>query len=97
DGHVTGVQTCALPISTIYVNGLEVSNLRGGGNGIASGNMQVSISGGLIYLYANDFIELYCWQGSANTCTLGGITGPGGDNCSLRSEERRVGKECKIK
>src|SRR5690625_5454956 len=68
DGHVTGVQTCALPISFVAATSPAPPG-RGGQGGSSSGR-----GGG----------------------SVGGPVGePGAADAWIRSEERRVGKECR--
>src|SRR5690625_7401187 len=73
DGHVTGVQTCALPI---YVE-LDRDQSNYLGNVLRLG------AGGRVLVFNGRDGE---WQG-----LIGGRKRPD----SLRSEERRVGKECR--
>src|SRR5690625_7512761 len=73
DGHVTGVQTCALPISDVGVVVATVRALK-----LHSGR-HVVVAGRPLptEMLAENPDDVYA----------------GGDN--LRSEERRVGKECR--
>src|SRR5690554_7057481 len=76
DADVTGVQTCALPISV---------------NPIAYGNDVVDQTGtGLI----DDIVTVCDWVNRADHISVLIITGAG-SAFSARSEERRVGKECR--
>src|SRR5690348_17764058 len=76
DGRVTGVQTCALPISGLINN---------------------------FYGLRNFFNHIYSYVGSKNFGFLINAVGIGlsddiyawGNVKSIRSEERRVGKECR--
>src|SRR5690625_8038186 len=70
DGHVTGVQTCALPISKSSFNGKYVPN--------ASNESKYSTGCSKVTFNVK--------SSSASTLNSSG---------SLRSEERRVGKECR--
>src|SRR5439155_3512971 len=93
DGHVTGVQTCALPISPqaaalVERGGLgRGTALRGdGGSGLRrgggfTGERQQALGGG-----ADDFQVL-----------RRAFRGPGDQRGGARSEERRVGKECRCR
>src|SRR5207253_6509848 len=95
DGHVTGVQTCALPISCVgggsnamgifypYIKHLKVRliGVEAAGEGLASGRHAASLCAGKPgVLHGN---RTYLLQ-DAN----GQIT---------RSEERRVGNECRAR
>src|SRR5439155_10924625 len=77
DGHVTGVQTCALPIS--FQCGFNAAELIL--------NAQFSPSH-LLLLLRNS-------RGLGRN-TLGGVSAsPNSEHRRQRSEERRVGKECR--
>src|SRR5690606_39502356 len=82
DFHVTGVQTCALPILE------EISNLTGvplvlhGGTGIPLKDIQKAISLGTAKINVNTENQM------AQTKVVRQV---------LRSEERRVGKECRYR
>src|SRR5207253_5588687 len=77
DGHVTGVQTCALPISPFLEKGVGclLAEKRGPGS-LFSGHSREKRDPGPIFsaLFRDD--------------------GRGG---AVRSEERRVGKECRCR
>src|SRR3546814_2304401 len=75
---VTGVQTCALPISEGEA-GNELSLEREVGQPAGGTVGSVGASG---------------FSGSVGASTGGGIMVSGGRVSSVRSEERRVGKEC---
>src|SRR5207253_4020481 len=79
DGHVTGVQTCALPISPYA---LPVSGRRGYGS---VGPIRAARK----ERCEHAALKLRCRRGKAGGATGGGTTSP------KRSEERRVGKECR--
>src|SRR5690606_40033385 len=68
DFHVTGVQTCALPISNIYI--------------FLFGNISVQLVSSKLQLEER-YEVLALWQLAPNLLRL------------VRSEERRVGKECR--
>src|SRR5439155_9001501 len=75
DGHVTGVQTCALPIST-----LPTSASRRHGGSTATGWLRV------------------CSVASPVSCAAARLKSsiwPVASMATTRSEERRVGKECR--
>src|SRR5439155_14276050 len=69
DGHVTGVQTCALPI---FAGGRRSVRRGGGGAGTRLVAMRV--------------VEVRRAKGEERA---------GGERAEERSEERRVGKECR--
>src|SRR5207253_5572093 len=93
DGHVTGVQTCALPISLVFV---EVKT-RGGEEfgrpfeAIAADQQRRISRGALAWLRMLDNPEIL-FRFDVVEVILGRNTKP-----QLRSEERRVGKECKLR
>src|SRR5689334_24420622 len=74
DGTVTGVQTCALPIS--------------------KGSISFLITGDEESVAVNGTVKLLAWASERghrfDHCILGEPT-----NADVRSEERRVGKECR--
>src|SRR5256885_7991629 len=78
DYKVTGVQTCALPISTCGT-GTSCLSLAGGsgGNSFTIGNIVVD----KITLTGNSGVNM--------------VLNPSATFSVLRSEERRVGKECR--
>src|SRR5207302_5725225 len=91
DFHVTGVQTCALPIWTAVRGGADAAPLeyaasaRASASSIASTSRRCSTSARLRY------------RRSA-TAAIIGVMGEflrNGKLLTLRSEERRVGKECR--
>src|SRR5690606_39791643 len=85
DFHVTGVQTCALPIFAIDALAIALASwllfaiTRALGADHAGFAALVAISGGAIVLASS-------WSALAAGRTLG---------ARVRSEERRVGKECR--
>src|SRR5690606_40759815 len=95
DFHVTGVQTCALPIlrAPVKSSGVVVGRV----SSISFDNQRFQAMATL------DIEEPYQFptDSSASILTSGllgeqyiGLT-PGGEDKNLRSEERRVGKECR--
>src|SRR5439155_4905942 len=78
DGHVTGVQTCALPIS---MNFLLVESLQ------------------KFHHYFGDEFKVEFPTGSGQMFTLAEVAGEISRrlNKIFRSEERRVGKECRAR
>src|SRR5699024_12042330 len=91
--NVTGVQTCALPIST-YLVVYAAAMLDGGPTGA------VCAAGGwvamLVYLFGGrsegDYLFASDWLGY--TVLIGGLAAAGaGVVVAMRSEERRVGEE----
>src|SRR5207253_5230513 len=92
DGHVTGVQTCALPISEAASNsgseaGLGLAAARGadgGANALALGAKSVAHLGHLSFLPG---------PGSAFSRSFNSQPGQVITAMPNRSEERRVGKE----
>src|SRR5437870_9302076 len=78
DGHVTGVQTCALPILRIVFQDDKSKK-----DSFFAGSVSVATFGS----------EQYQWHSNIK----GGIADPDGPlaKSSIRSEERRVGKECR--
>src|SRR5690606_39362054 len=78
DFHVTGVQTCALPISVTNELGEKMKNIPGVSDfSLVNG---FSIISGAGSNYGISFIKLDNWADRKDE--------------SKRSEERRVGKEC---
>src|SRR5439155_3962919 len=78
DGHVTGVQTCALPISSVAnIAVVPLQDLVGLGTE-ARMNLPNSTSGN------------WSWRIKADALTTNF-----GERLRERSEERRVGKECR--
>src|SRR5439155_16573745 len=78
DGHVTGVQTCALPISPAYMSPEQAS-----GGGPIDGRSDV-------YSLACVLYEMLVGEPP--------YTGPSAQVViAKRSEERRVGKECRYR
>src|SRR5207253_4339815 len=74
DGHVTGVQTCALPIS-IFTTGTRLRKVTATpATSTPPGTSAISTIP-------------TCWPDSTRTTSLTAT--------SMRSEERRVGKECR--
>src|SRR5207253_6691934 len=78
DGHVTGVQTCALPISQIAKRSSTRSRIA------ASGTTRNSWASGGLGIVA----------GRSSAETRSDLPGSN-PRRSRRSEERRVGKECR--
>src|SRR5690606_39723988 len=81
DFHVTGVQTCALPISHPLVSGSQ---------GIYRASFDATES--LLSVFPDESIVGRAEQCKAGTPVFDSTHGPRG---GLRSEERRVGKECR--
>src|SRR5690348_17934018 len=78
DGRVTGVQTCALPIS----NGVAADVLADIGAGLgAMEDAGHDTSGAIIVVKPTAFYRLVSARDTSGFC--------------FRSEERRVGKECR--
>src|SRR5690606_40996442 len=93
DFHVTGVQTCALPICALII-GLVLAVVLGAANAylglkagmtIAATYPAAVIGMALIKLMKGTILE------ENFTRTVGSI----GESIAARSEERRVGKECR--
>src|SRR5690606_40324624 len=76
DFHVTGVQTCALPIS---IRRLPGSASLASDHGISSAVRRTSTGNGF----------------SRRSTTWAGVSPPPARTVTGRSEERRVGKECR--
>src|SRR5207253_7638508 len=89
DGHVTGVQTCALPISLIGAPVLNTSTPRR------------SPSVGPIATARTTLLPRCCWTSSTSLavpCSTPFSAAPSSACPSPpRSEERRVGKECQTR
>src|SRR5256885_4340488 len=81
DYKVTGVQTCALPIFCVALNGVLTNERR-----FVAGDGLVATDAGANNTYTVDFVAL------ANSHL---IVGADSVDWSGRSEERRVGKECR--
>src|SRR5690625_5896272 len=83
DGHVTGVQTCALPISQIAWKHDVQCMIEGPGHVP-------------MHMIKENMDKQLAECGEAPFYTLGPLTtdiAPGYDHITSRSEERRVGKE----
>src|SRR5439155_18165393 len=86
DGHVTGVQTCALPIFN------QIESIRAQLANLAK-ELGTDETGKAIRKAADDLAEkLTNVEGKVLQLKL---TGRGQDDVRWRSEERRVGKECR--
>src|SRR5439155_9595569 len=85
DGHVTGVQTCALPISGRLGRGLQG---RATARLSSRGGLQARQFGAALPQQVCGFVVL-CFSRRRNWAALVEILAP------YRSEERRVGKECR--
>src|SRR5439155_9135211 len=81
DGHVTGVQTCALPI---FQHEVDSSPARG------CAGFWVAIEGAALVGWA---LAHLTWTGDPSVAHLEVVVIP--DARGRRSEERRVGKECR--
>src|SRR5207253_4390773 len=94
DGHVTGVQTCALPISCVSSS---ASGSRAGGVlPRASGFRRVL--GEAACGFRGHIPSAKRLDGHVQARVCKGIDGPPGRRVSkIRSEERRVGKESKYR
>src|SRR5689334_24077716 len=90
DGTVTGVQTCALPI-------LCLEEAVGLGTTTVTIDDQIILVGyeGLLF----PAVAPHADQGEGNGCNAipGGLRFPRDQFQRLRSEERRVGKECRAR
>src|SRR5207253_3350402 len=93
DGHVTGVQTCALPIyATVRANGVDPAravSLRGAARGLVLGGLALGMVAAPAVVWPDPFGTLarrflIPW---AHFERVGRFV------VSVRSEERRVGKE----
>src|SRR5207253_5108536 len=90
DGHVTGVQTCALPISPSSL--VTKTLVKGKGTTVAKGDYVIAQYAGFIWRTKKVFGSSWS-SGSPFGFTIGASPEqviPGWDK---RSEERRVGKE----
>src|SRR5207253_7297491 len=89
DGHVTGVQTCALPISFLTPEHLDVKmdfeSVAQVGSMLGSGGVTVMEEGTCMVWAAENLLHFF-YHESCGKCT------PCREGTS-RSEERRVGKE----
>src|SRR5207253_7266855 len=89
DGHVTGVQTCALPISNERAG-------RGAAGGFATGfstrprTPTIGLGAAGAAALAGAAAGFGAGAAAATTGTAAAAT-----SCPFRSEERRVGKECR--
>src|SRR5690606_40760757 len=88
DFHVTGVQTCALPIFPVV-------------RAQAAGNNEVCPGGTTEFIVNTNpdtITYTYAWSGpggfTGNAASTGTVSAPGFYYVTIRSEERRVGKEC---
>src|SRR5690625_7439850 len=92
-GHVTGVQTCALPIlvSATYV---ALANFH---SELIPPSLLLEIAGSRDKVPFPLFLELVLMEFAFELIREAGIRTPNplGSTISIRSEERRVGKECK--
>src|SRR5207244_7444076 len=94
DDLVTGVQTCALPIFAAPGAVTREHAVASSPGGV------VSITGGKLTTYrvmAADVVRVVVKRLGAAPRPASAAQGPlpGGDIASLRSEERRVGEECR--
>src|SRR5439155_18439517 len=81
DGHVTGVQTCALPIlrSCVARSSPQATSLHS-------------------FHFGNFALRSFLWKAGivfARSPMIGSSHERTRSNCAGRSEERRVGKECR--
>src|SRR5207253_8431930 len=89
DGHVTGVQTCALPISGGGQRQLRAARRAAGGRAARVGAMIRRLLPWLMLAVSGGMIACAEWAGSE-------LRGPQLSIVPLiRSEERRVGKACR--
>src|SRR5205823_12087966 len=90
DTLVTGVQTCALPISrnVISANGRGVDLFSGDDNTVQGNFIGTDVTGTVVLSNPNVGVNT---NGTSNNF-IGGLTATPG-----RSEERRVGKECRCR
>src|SRR5690625_7369045 len=77
DGHVTGVQTCALPILIVHHSKVGLKD-----------RLDHQLGNAFTALQVNGFCWVEIYQRNFDLPTITGIN-------SSRSEERRVGKECR--
>src|SRR5690606_40122536 len=93
DFHVTGVQTCALPISSCALPATDGQEIR-----TDSEMVKKAREGVMEFLLINHPLDCpICDQGGE--CDLQDQAmayGRGGSRFYERSEERRVGKECRV-
>src|SRR5437870_6496810 len=80
DGHVTGVQTCALPIYGQVAAAILVAKVGQQAGPLAHHLQQTAPAGVVLLVRAHVLVQL------VDACREQG---------DLRSEERRVGKECR--
>src|SRR5207253_7265697 len=93
DGHVTGVQTCALPISRPKVASVPLRSGTAAITGIAKGS-------GMIHPQLATMLVYILTDVIATPAELGAGLRAACDesfNVISRSEERRVGKECRCR
>src|SRR5690606_40559646 len=94
DFHVTGVQTCALPIST------AIGGVRAGASGFLVGLIETYIRwllwSGLTYLIGDKLLGgTATWGELLRTLGFAHVPRALLVLAVIRSEERRVGKECR--
>src|SRR5690606_40682191 len=95
DFHVTGVQTCALPISNSQSRAIEEALRRA--------NIKYKVVGGLSFYQRKEIKDLLAYlryainqQDEASFRRIINLPKRGIGNTTIdRSEERRVGKECR--
>src|SRR5690606_39779613 len=90
DFHVTGVQTCALPICRIAATNALSDVYAMGGTPI----MALALVGMPIDRLPLEVIRRIL-QGGESICAEAGIPVAGGHTIDSRSEERRVGRGCR--
>src|SRR5207253_7018945 len=96
DGHVTGVQTCALPISTVCLKHPRAVDSRvdaGGGGDEAPNRCDLFLD--LLRRSPRGAFEGHMLQDMRNAIFFWLFVPTAGAHPN-RSEERRVGKECRV-
>src|SRR5207253_7284850 len=91
-GHVTGVQTCALPILAVSANFVTCAIGEESGTSVrepAKNNGEVGIAPTRELVSADGMIQ------RGIVTRVGPICRTVKDTARIRSEERRVGKECR--
>src|SRR5690606_40208594 len=89
DFHVTGVQTCALPISKLKLLGVDVASI-GDAQGRTPGSQSYVFSDGVAGIYKRLIVSAD-GKKLLGAVLVGDVEAYG---TLQRSEERRVGKEC---
>src|SRR5690606_40702705 len=93
DFHVTGVQTCALPIFVSDVAGSSSTVGKSGGTGIPGPMLALAKELSVLPIFKNINVGENSLSVFLSKLFNGTLLAKHDDNGKIRSEERRVGKE----